>query len=172
MNPDSDSVVLGPRVELRVGIHVGSFLTLEGIAGGTRRALTHWNDCGSGENCVADFPLATTMDFGAMLQAHTNPRRERGNFDFHLGVGVRPWSTILLDDESMGTIKLTSTVFPGELGASLFFGSAVSLDLLAQGELWVPWKYCDNSSNLCVDSEELHPEFAWSALAGLTFHID
>jgi hypothetical protein len=172
VNPDSNSLALGPRAELRLGIHLGGFLTLEGILGGTRRAFTHWNNCGSGESCFDTFPFANSIDYGAMLQAHTNPRRDGGNLDLHVGVGVRPWTRIRVHDLDTGNATVTSTVIPAELGASLFLGSALSLDVVAQGEYWIPWKYCDLSTSACADTGELHAELAWSALAGLTLHID
>jgi len=161
VDPDSDALVFGPRAELRVGLHIGAFLTLEAIAGGTRGAFSHWSDCES--ECVGSFPVTETMDCGAMLQGHTNRRREGGGLDLHLGVG---------DDGGAEEAKLSSTVVPAELGASLFLGSAVSLDVLAIGELWLPSEYCSSvgGSSQC-SSDGLHSELAWSALAGLTFHI-
>jgi len=154
---------------VRLGIGLGSFLTLDGIVGGSRRAFTYWDGCGSAGDCVSNFPAGNTMDFGAMLQAHTKPGHQAGKIDLHAGAGVRPYTRIVLNDFGWGPAKLTSTVIPGELGASFFMTSGLSLDLLAQGELWLPWKYCDISTGTCT--KDLHPEVGWSALAGLTFHI-
>jgi len=108
----------------------------------------------------------TAQDVTAVLDPHTC----NSSGMIHMGGanGGCCW-IIKLDDATMGTTKLTSTVVPGELGASLFLSSAISLDLLGQGELWLPWEYCDSSSNECTKA--LHTELAWSALAGLTFHI-
>jgi hypothetical protein len=169
VNANSDSTDLGPRGEIRAGIHLGSFLTFEAIVGGARQGFTHWDGCGAAGDCVSDFPFSRTVDFGAMLAAHTNPLREGGNLDFHIGVGVRPWTRIGLEDADSNNVRLTSTVVPGELGASLFFGKTVSFDLLGQAELWLPWKYCDSE---CVGTDRIDTEFGWSALGGLTVHVD
>jgi hypothetical protein len=169
VDEDHDYASMGPRFELRLGFRLGSYLTLEAIAGGARRAFTYWNDCSSGSDCLIDFPAVNTMDFGAMLQAHTNPSREFGHLDFYAGVGVRPWTRILLNDVNTGSARLTSTVIPAEVGVSIFLGSGLSLDVRGQGEFWIPWNYCDTSTDECTDA--VHEELGWSALAGLTFHI-
>ncbi|MBL4633531.1 MAG: hypothetical protein JKY56_06655, partial [Kofleriaceae bacterium] len=169
VNASAESTSFGPRGELRVGLHLASSFTLEAIMGGSRKSFSHWGDCNGGtSDCASAFPFTDTIDFGAMLQMHTNPTRDGGNLDLHVGVGVRPWTRIELDGAG-GPVKLTSTVVPGELGASLFLGSRVSLDVLGQGELWLPWKYCDTD---CVGSKSVQTAFAWSALGGLTVHID
>lgn len=57
------------------GLRLGSVVTLDGVIGATRRALTHWDDCGGSQSCIDSNPSRSTFDFGAMLQAHTNPLR-------------------------------------------------------------------------------------------------
>ncbi len=165
----ADSTSFGARGELRLGLHLGGLLTLEGVIGGSRKSFSHWGDCdGGASDCARSFPFRDTIDFGAMLQIHTDPLRDGGNLDLHAGVGVRPWTRIEVDGAG-GSAKLTSTVVPGELGASLYLGSSVSLDVLGLAELWLPWKYCDSE---CVGTEGVQTELAWAALGGLTLHID
>ena len=166
---------LGPRVELRVGIRLFDLFALDLTVGGTRQELGLWLDCAPGASgCANRTPLAYTLDAGVMFTAHTDPPRSGGNLDFHLGVGARPFARIFFDDDAGGA-ELTAIVVPAELGLSLYFADAVSLDLIGQAELWIPWEYRGHGIDgvaYTLGADALDYEMAWSGLAGLTFHVD
>lgn len=170
------STAFGPRAELRVGFRLGGPVGLEIIAGGAQQDVSRWLDCPEGAaTCVESAPTAYTVDAGLMLQFHTNPPRDGGNVDFHLGVGARPFARIFLDDGVDDTATLTAAVVPVEFGVSVFFASFLSLDVVGQAELWLPWEYCGtgaDGASFCAGVDLANYEFAWSGLAGLTLHVD
>lgn len=163
----------GPRAELRVGFKLFDLFGLELTAGGTMQDASHWLDCPSGM-CADRAATAYTLDAGLLFVAHTDPPRAGGNVDLHLGVGARPYVRTFFDDDGDGS-ELTATVVPGELGASIFFTDFLSLDVLGQAELWIPWEYCGHGPDgaaYCLGSDALEVELAWTALAGFTFHAE
>lgn len=171
----AEGISLGPRLELRFGIKLFDLLGLDLTVGGAMQGSDRWLDCPPGAaGCARRSATAYTLDFGLMLSAHTDPPRRGGNVDFHVGVGARPWVNLLLDDDADGG-RLTATVVPAELGASIFFADVISLDLIGQSELWLPWEYCGHGADgasYCLGTDDLDYELAWSGLAGLTLHVD
>lgn len=170
---DGASFQLGPRVEIRAGVRLASVLTLEATFASTFRSVDTWLDCAPGMSCTSGSPSTYSLDAGLMLQLHTSPRRALGNFAFHVGVGVRPWARISFDGQGEAG-SLTAVVLPGELGASLYLGSAVSLSLAGQAEMWLAHSYCGNTvdgGRYCLDGGELSAEFAWSGQLGINFHL-
>lgn len=163
---------LGPRVELRVGFKLLDLFGLELTVGGTMQEAARWLDCAGGA-CVDRAPTAYTLDAGLLFVAHSDPPRAGGNVDVRLGIGARPYVRTLFDGEDGG--ELTATVVPAELGASIFLTDFLSLDVLGQAELWIPWEYCGHGPDgaaYCLGDDALSIEFAWTALAGITFHAE
>ncbi|NOY93376.1 MAG: hypothetical protein GXP55_19500 [Deltaproteobacteria bacterium] len=174
VDSSGSSTQLGGRLELRIGARLYGPLSAAVIVGGSRQDVNQWIDCGGASGCVDTGPTAYGVDVGLMLQLHTNPRRHLGAFDLHVGAGVRPFAQVSFDSPSAATSKLTATVIPAELGLSFFLGSALSIDLLGQGELWLPREYCGTGADgtrSCLGSSELTYEFGWSALLGLSLHL-
>jgi hypothetical protein len=172
--PQGRSTRIGPRAEVRVGFRLFDLFSIAFTAGGSGQEVARWLDCPVAGACGETMPYAYTIDAGVMLLAHTDPPRHGGNVDFHLGIGARPWSRIFFVTEAQ-TSELTATVIPAELGMSLFFAREVSLDLIGQAHLWIPWEHCGRDAGgqpFCVGADALHPEFGWSGVAGLTFHAD
>ena len=167
------SVSLGPRAELRVGFKLFELFGLELTAGGTMTDVPRWLDCPGGA-CAERAATAYTLDVGFLFVAHTDPPRIGGNIDLHLGLGARPYVRTTFDDDGGGS-ELTATVVPAELGASIFLADFVSLDVLGQAELWIPWEYCGHGADgarYCLGGDALGIELAWTALAGITFHAE
>lgn len=167
------SVSVGPRAELRVGFKLFELFGLELTVGGTMTDVPRWLDCPGGA-CAARAATAYTLDAGFLFVAHTDPPRIGGNLDLHLGIGARPYVRTTFDDDGDGS-ELTATVVPAELGASIFLADFVSLDVLGQAELWIPWEYCGHGADgarYCLGGDSLGVELAWTALAGITFHAE
>ncbi|MCZ7679336.1 MAG: hypothetical protein M5U28_11480 [Sandaracinaceae bacterium] len=140
--------------------------------GGTMQEAARWLDCAGGA-CVDRAPTAYTLDAGLLFVAHSDPPRAGGNVDVRLGIGARPYVRTLFDAEDGG--ELTATVVPAELGASIFLTDFLSLDVLGQAELWIPWEYCGHGADgaaYCLGNDVLSIELAWTALAGITFHAE
>ncbi len=174
VDSSGSSTQVGGRLELRIGARLYGPLSAAVIVGGSRQDVNQWIECGGVRGCVDTGPTAYGVDVGLMLQLHTNPRRHLGAFDLHVGAGVRPFAQVSFDSPTDATSKLTATVIPVELGLSFFLGSALSIDLLGQGELWLPREYCGPEAGLsrsCLGSSELTYEFGWSALLGLSLHL-
>lgn len=169
-----DAIGLGPRFELRAGIKLFALIGLDLTVGGALQEAGGWLDCGpAGASCEGRSSSLWTVDFGAMITAHTDPPRIGGNVDFHLGLGIRPWVNVFFDDDGEGS-QLTATVVPAELGASIYFTDFLSLDLIGQAELWIPWEHCGTSggASYCLGSDALDAEWALSGLGGLTLHAE
>lgn len=177
VDSSASSTGIGGRLELRVGARVYGPLGVGVILGGTRQGVDHWLECSAGTgDCVDTAPTASGVDVGVMLRLHTNPIRRLGAAELHLGVGVRPFARLYFDSDQAGqaTGELTATVIPAELGFTLYLGAGFSLDVVGQGELWLPREYCGagpDGSQSCLGASSLSHEFAWSALAGVTFHV-
>lgn len=168
------STRLGERVELRLGTRIYGPLGVELVAGGTRNSTTSWWECDA--SCLDTTPTVWGVDAGLLLKLHTNPGRQLGAFDFHVGAGIRPFARLYFDSPLTGqrTSQLTAVGIPVELGLSFFLGRAISLDLIGQGSYAIAWRYCGagpDGAYTCTDSSGLSNEFSWGAVAGLTVHV-
>ncbi len=164
---------IGPRAELRVGFELVDRFGLELALGGTMQEAARWLDCPSGA-CAERATTAYTLDGGVLFVAHTDPPRAGGNLDFHLGIGVRPYVGVFFEHAAGGG-SLAATVVPAELGLALFLTDFLSIDVLGQAELWIPWEYCGHGpdgAGYCMGFDSLDVELAWSALGGVTFHAE